>query len=123
MYYKGEGVPEDYVEAYAWFNIAAAQGAEIAARIRDFLRKKLTPTQLTAAQAMSRELAGGKPIKWQSSKPRKSVKTHKANSIVRDIQPAQGLQPRLYRWKDGTQHSLSYSRLSAQNWIAAKRKG
>ena len=27
MYYKGEGVPEDYVRAFAWFNLAAAQGS------------------------------------------------------------------------------------------------
>jgi len=76
------------VEAYAWFNIAAAQGNKPAAGIRDLLRKKLTLTQLTAAQARSRELTAGKPIKWQPSKPRKSAKTHKANSIVRDIQSA-----------------------------------
>ncbi len=28
MYYKGEGVLEDYVQAYAWWSIAATRGNE-----------------------------------------------------------------------------------------------
>ena len=34
MYDKGEGVPEDYVKAYAWFNLAAAQGDKMDCRAR-----------------------------------------------------------------------------------------
>ena len=30
MYANGEGIPRDYVQAYAWWNIAAARGNEIA---------------------------------------------------------------------------------------------
>ena len=26
MYYEGRGVPQDYVQAHKWFNLAAAQG-------------------------------------------------------------------------------------------------
>jgi TPR repeat protein len=28
MYVAGEDVPEDYVQAYKWFNLAVAQGSE-----------------------------------------------------------------------------------------------
>jgi TPR repeat protein len=28
MYYKGTGVPQDYVLAHMWWNLAAAQGAD-----------------------------------------------------------------------------------------------
>jgi len=28
MYANGEGVPEDYVEAYMWWDLAVAQGEE-----------------------------------------------------------------------------------------------
>ena len=31
MYEKGQGVPQDYVQAYMWFNLAAAQGTKGAA--------------------------------------------------------------------------------------------
>ena len=30
MYDYGEGLPDDYVLAYAWYNLAAAQGNEVA---------------------------------------------------------------------------------------------
>ena len=88
MYFKGEGVPEDYEEAYGWFNIAAAQGHTNAEKARNLLRTLIASEQVQRAQPRDRELAAGKLIKWQPSKPRQSAKTHKANSIVRDIQSA-----------------------------------
>jgi uncharacterized protein len=49
----GLGVPEDYVEAYKWLNLAAAQGIEPAISLRDTLRPLLTSAQLAEAQRAS----------------------------------------------------------------------
>ena len=66
MYDKGEGMPEDYVKAYAWFNLAAAQGQEDAVKAKDSLREKMTTEQVAEAQRLSGELY--KRIESESSK-------------------------------------------------------
>ena len=55
-YAEGEGVPEDYVKGYAWYNLAAAQGDETAHILKDSLREKMTADQVAEAQTLSREL-------------------------------------------------------------------
>ena len=57
MYDNG---PKDYVLAYKWYNLSAAQGWELAAKARDKLAKKMTPSQIQEAQKLSR---GFKPTK------------------------------------------------------------
>ena len=57
MYDNGEGVPEDYVQAYAWVNLAAASGYERAEQARTIIRQYMTPSQIAEAQKLSRELA------------------------------------------------------------------
>lgn len=54
-YSRGWGVPQDYAKAHAWFNRAAAQGNSSAARLRDEMVKKMTPSQLAEAQARPAE--------------------------------------------------------------------
>ena len=64
-YVDGNGVPRDYVRAYAWLSIAAAQGEAwwilpstpvvIKNRI-DVITKLMTPAQIAEAQKLSREL-------------------------------------------------------------------
>jgi hypothetical protein len=50
------GVPQDFILAYMWFNLAAAaQGGPTAAQMRDILEKKMTPAQIAEAQKLSRE--------------------------------------------------------------------
>ena len=56
MYANGEGVPEDYVRAYAWLNIAAASGGEDAIELRSMTRELMTPSQIAEAQQLSREI-------------------------------------------------------------------
>ena len=56
MYDNGEGVPEDYVKAYAWINLAAAQGQKIAVESKDLLRQKMTTEQVAEAQKLAGEL-------------------------------------------------------------------
>ena len=58
MYDYGEGVPEDYVLAYMWYDLAAAQGGEggeIAQGFKDILEERMSRTQINEAQRMSRE--------------------------------------------------------------------
>ena len=55
MYEKGQGVQQDYAQAYMWINLAAAQGFEDAVRMRDNLVKKLTPSQIEEGQRLARE--------------------------------------------------------------------
>ncbi len=56
-YGYGQGVIQDYVTAYAWANIAAANGKKTAGRFKsEFLEKKMTPDQIAEAQKLSREL-------------------------------------------------------------------
>ncbi|MFH1029213.1 MAG: trypsin-like peptidase domain-containing protein [Pseudomonadota bacterium] len=54
-YYKGLGVPQDYVEAHMWWNLAASQGQENARSNRDLVAKEMTPAQLAEAQKRARE--------------------------------------------------------------------
>ena len=56
MYDNGEGVIEDDVEAYAWFNVAAAKGQKMVAEKRDNIKKSMTPEQIAEGQKRSREI-------------------------------------------------------------------
>lgn len=47
IYAKGQGVPENSVEAYSWFFISAVQGVKLAPVFRDRVAKKLSPDDLS----------------------------------------------------------------------------
>ncbi len=49
-YAEGKGVPQNYIEAYIWFNLAAAIGLRSAANDRDHFAEKMSPEQLVEAQ-------------------------------------------------------------------------
>jgi TPR repeat protein len=55
MYGMGKGVIQDRVYAHMWGNIAASNGNEDGAKLRDFAAKKMTPSQLEKAQDLARE--------------------------------------------------------------------
>ena len=50
MYYKGDGVAKDYVESYKWFLLAAMNGNRDAQRLKEFLRTKMTSSQMEESQ-------------------------------------------------------------------------
>ena len=59
-YSIGEGVPEDYIAAHMWVNLAAAnlptgKARNAALQLRDQLAAKMTPAQITDAQKLARE--------------------------------------------------------------------
>jgi hypothetical protein len=58
MYRNGQGVPQNYKEAYIWASLAAAHSPapEGATKVRDAVAKKLPPKDLIAAQQRAAEL-------------------------------------------------------------------
>ena len=61
MYDNGEGVPEDDVLAYMWFNLAAAQGDEAAESGKAGIEWRMTREQIAEAQRLSREWIAAHP--------------------------------------------------------------
>jgi TPR repeat protein len=55
MYDQGLGVPEDYVLAHIWYNLAAATGMKEAVANRDSVAAKMTPAQVAEARKLARE--------------------------------------------------------------------
>ena len=56
MYATGQGGPQDFVEAYAWFSVAVAGGDGNAVGNRDLAASKLTPDQSSEGQKRVTEL-------------------------------------------------------------------
>ena len=56
-YANGEGVPQDYVTAHMWINLAAATGNENAREAREIVAASMTREQIAEAQARAREWA------------------------------------------------------------------
>ena len=61
MYDNGYGVPQDYIQAHMWFNLAAAQGNESAIGNRDIITGMMTPSQIEEAQRLAREWIAAHP--------------------------------------------------------------
>ena len=62
MYYEGKGVPQDYIQAHMWSNLAAsrfsasrADGRDFSVKLRDIAASKMTPEQIAEAQRLARE--------------------------------------------------------------------
>jgi TPR repeat protein len=61
MYDNGYGVPQDYVQAHMWWNLAAAQGDEDAIGNRDIIAGQMMPSQIEEAQRLAREWIAAHP--------------------------------------------------------------
>ena len=55
MYANGRGVPQDYVTAHMWANLAGARGDEEARELRDRLAEEMSAGKIAAAQRAARE--------------------------------------------------------------------
>jgi len=53
MYRDGQAVPQDYMRAHQWLNLAAAAGQQDAAKARDELAERMEPGQIAEAQRMA----------------------------------------------------------------------
>lgn len=58
MYAKGQGVPQDFVQAHFWFNVAGTKGTEQerkqANEARDTIALSMTAEQIAEAQRLAR---------------------------------------------------------------------
>ncbi len=54
MYESGEGVPQDYVLAHMWFNLAASQDFPAASN-RERVVTRMSDPQIAEAQKLARE--------------------------------------------------------------------
>ena len=54
-YESGTGLPQDYVEAHKWFNLAALRGNEEAKRHRLEIAKEMSRDDISRAQKLARE--------------------------------------------------------------------
>ena len=52
MYANGQGVAQNYVLAYKWFSLSAAQGYTDAVKGRDFITARMTPAEVNEAQKL-----------------------------------------------------------------------
>jgi TPR repeat protein len=55
VYHNGQGVPQDYVLAHMWWNIAGSNGYEDAVKKRNIVEKKMSPSQIGRAQELARQ--------------------------------------------------------------------
>ncbi len=60
MYAAGQGVPQDYVQAHMWSNLAISRylpgrHRDFAVKFRDTVAAKMTPAQIAEAQGLARE--------------------------------------------------------------------
>ena len=64
-YANGRGVPQDYVQAHMWANLAAArrtgEDREHSVSLRDRIAEELTPDDLSEAQRLAREWDAAHP--------------------------------------------------------------
>ena len=55
MYAAGRGVPQNYVYAHMWANIASSNGNETGGKLGDSTAEKMSPAEIFAAQKLVRE--------------------------------------------------------------------
>ena len=55
LYYKEQGVLQDYVRAHMWYNMAASPGLKTASGNRDTVAKQMNSNQIEKVQKLARE--------------------------------------------------------------------
>jgi TPR repeat protein len=55
MFYKGEGITQNYTISHMWFNLAAANGVKEASKYRDIVAINMTSSQIAEAQKLAKE--------------------------------------------------------------------
>ena len=55
MYAFGSGLSQSYIYAHMWGAISASNGNELGGKLRDDFAKKMSPSQVAAAQKLARE--------------------------------------------------------------------
>ena len=74
LYLQGVGVPQNYVQAHMWFNLAASRGEAEAIAERDALAAKMTPDAIAEAQKLT--------LSWQPA--RRQLRPNALHRAVQD---------------------------------------
>ena len=61
LYFRGLGVPQDYVLGFMWLSLGASSGRDLLVETRDNLMGFLTASQINDAQKMAGEYRAGQP--------------------------------------------------------------
>ena len=61
MYINGQGVLQTFVTAYAWINIAVANGNLTAEEYKPIIAQKMTPEQIAEAEELFIEMVKKNP--------------------------------------------------------------
>jgi len=68
LYANGQGIAQDIIKAYIWFNLAAAQGMHVAFKNREVLAEQMTPEMLTNVRKLSKDYFEQYVAPFQESK-------------------------------------------------------
>ena len=91
LFVRGLGVPQNYVRAHAWLNLAAARGEAAAAQERDALAAKMTPTERAEAQKLALDWRPGTPKKETQARTETVPEAPAGPPPARAIRQAQAL--------------------------------
>ena len=61
-YFNGQGVAQDYLQAYKWCSLASIQGDENARRNLPFFKLEMTSEQIAEAERLVREFKACKKL-------------------------------------------------------------
>ena len=84
LYLQGLGVPQNYIQAHMWFNLAASRGEAAAMTERDALAAKLTPEVLTEAQNLALAWQPGNVQRPASAAPTRTTEGVEIGEVFRD---------------------------------------
>ena len=84
LYLQGLGVPQNYIRAHMWFNLAASQGEAAAMTERDALAAKLAPEALAEAQNLALAWQPGSGQTWASTATARINKGVEIGQVFRD---------------------------------------
>ncbi|MBI2880352.1 MAG: ankyrin repeat domain-containing protein [Candidatus Tectomicrobia bacterium] len=95
LYELGIGVPQNFVRAHFWYNLAMARGLPKAGKARDAIAGKMTPEQIASAQESAERWHRSKEASAQSLGPRFSTENGmKAAEGARAAKPGRAEQDR-----------------------------
>ena len=104
-YRQGLGVPQDYVEAHKWLNLAASRGEAAALKERDALAAKMTPAKIATAQELAR---AWRPDAGQAGEATEAARSPSATAISTPTADAGSPPPRAIREAQTLLAALGY---------------
>jgi TPR repeat protein len=84
QYLEGKGVPEDYIQAYKWWNLSAASGNKDADHNKKVLAKKMTLEQIAKAQQITSEF---RPLLEVASTPYTDLSKINIKTLKQTLSP------------------------------------